>query len=829
MRKLLTSLLLALAAIWGQVPSTIETTLFQAPVAVPVPAGRTVAHLVAGDFNRDKIDDVAVAWTTGGFSVFLSSATGEMKLERTFDTAPFNVTGMLVADFNGDTRFDIVISREDPNARPRNAEICFYANSATGFTANAPRCQTSPYVVMEADQLNGDGLPDLLGHNPENGTLGVFLGSGFGNFRLIQEFQRESPGPGLLRQALVDLTGDGRAELIYLDDRTIRIMLNDVSLELLVPGWTYEVPGRDGVLYVGDFNRDGRPDVLARSTNGALMQEQYFVGVSRSAPFFQLGRSAERDPAQFPISVLPFDFDQDGAIDLTGAASDGFFVLRNLGSLNFRRVAQVGLRAGAQRPAGHLLAVGDFNGDSRVDYVSVNPSTNRLEVLLGRPVIRATAVVSLRRSELVFGERIVATARAVTSTFPPFGIPRSGKVEFRNGTSLLARVDLRPGFEPAGPPPAGSVLELGSAETEVTLPAGAVEVTAALDAGTLWEGGVSEPVRASVQPAPVTLSLVGLPGRLNRGQVLRFDVEARAVPVTVVGGRITASFSGTGATAELRNGRASISIPTDEAEEGAQEVRVRFEGVNYLPASAEAFVTVQPGVITGPGAISAASLQGRVAPDSLAILRISQLLTTAASVTAPPWPTELNNTTVRLTDEAGVSVRAPLSFVGPGQINLLVPGELTAGKVAVVARTSAQLFEFSIDLAAVAPALFSANNNGRGVPAATAVRVNADGQETPVEVVRCAFACVATPINLGEETDSVILTLNATGIRRAGELKIQAGEEKLDVLGVDPHPVTPGRDLVRVKLPRTWIGRGAVDLLLTADGVPSNAVSILIE
>lgn len=829
MPKLLTILLLAAMTMRAQIPSTINATLFQNPRPLPAPAGRTATHLVAAEFTGDRIDDVAAVWSTGGFSIFSGAASGEIKLERTFDTAPFNVTGLVAADFNGDSRIDIVISREDPNVRPRNAEICYYQNSATGFLATPNRCQSSPYRVVEADNLNGDRLPDLAGHNPENGTLGVFFGSGFGNFRLIQEFPRVNPGGPLMRQAMVDLNADGRAELIYLDDRTIRILLNDPALELLVPGWTYEVPGRDGALFVADFNRDGRPDLLARSTNGTQMQEQFFLGVARVAPFFQLGRSGERDPAQFPVGVFLFDFDQDGLPDITAAASDGFFVQRNLGSLNFRRVAQANVSAGVLTANGFLLAPGDFNGDGRLDYVTLNPARAALEVLLGRPVTRASAVVSVPRPELVYGERIVVSARAVTPVFPPFGIPRNGRVEFRSGATVLARVNLRPGFEPAGPPPEGSTLELGVADAEVTLPAGPLEVTAVLDAGPLWEGGVSEPARANVQPAPVTLNLIGLPGRLNRGQALRFDVEARAIPATVVAGRLTAAFSGTGVTAELRNGRASLTIPTDEAEEGAQTVSVRFEGANYQNAVREAFVTVQPNVVTGPGIVSSASLQNRVAPDSLAILRIAQLFTTAATATTPPWPTELNNTSVRLTDESGNTAVAPLSFVGPGQINLLVPAEVVPGKVRVSARTSAQLFEFDIEVAPVAPALFTANNNGRGVPAATAVRVNADGQETPVEVVRCAFACVPAPINLGVETDSLILTLNATGIRRASELKIVSGEETLDVLGVEPHPVTPGRDLVRVRLPRAWIGRGNVDLLLTADGAPSNTVSILIE
>lgn len=829
LRNLLTALLIAAVSASAQIPSTLNITLFEAPITIPNQrTGVAVTHLFAADFNQDKMDDVAVAWSSGGFSVYLGTADGQMKLDKHFDSGSFNVTGLVVADYSGDKLFDIVISKEEPNARPRNGQICYYANSAAGFVAQ-PRCQDSPYRAIEADELNADGFADLLGHNPENGTLGVFIGSGFGNFRLLQEFARVSPGGPYHRQAMVDLNFDRRAELIFLDDRTIRIYHNDASLGLLVPGWTFSVPGRDGALYIADFNRDGRRDLLARSTNGNEMQEAFFLGTSNNAPYFSYARGADRDPAIFPVGLVPIDFDQDGLPDLTGPAADGFFVLRNLGGLNFRRVAQDKLVTGASNANGSLLVGGDFNGDARADFVTVNRTTGALEHYRGRPVAKAGVTASVRRTELVYGEKVIISARATGEAFPPFGVPRAGKVEFRNGTTVLARVDLKPAFEPSGPPAEGTVLDLGSAETEVSLPAGALEITASLEPGLLWEGKVSEPVKALVQPAPVTLTLISVPGRLNRGQALRFDVEARAVPATVVAGKITAGFAGAGVTVDLRNGRAAISIPTDEAEEGAHPVIVQFEGVNYTPASREAFVTVQPSVVTGPGAVSSASLQSRVAPDSLAIVRINQLFTTAASVPNPPWPTTLNNTTVRLVDSAGVESMAPISFVGPGQVNIHIPAGVTPGKVAVSVRTSAQLFDFEIEVSNVAPALFTANNTGRGAPAGTGVRINAEGQETPIELARCTFGCTISPINLGEETDTVILTLSGTGIRRAAELKATIGEEALEVLGMEPHPTIPGRDLVRIKLPRTLVGKGAVELILSADGAPSNAVSLIIE
>ena len=56
-----------------------------------------------------------------------------------------------------------------------------------------------------------------------------------------------------------------------------------------------------------------------------------------------------------------------------------------------------------------------------------------------------------------------------------------------------------------------------------------------------------------------------------------------------------------------------------------------------------------------------------------------------------------------------------------------------------------------IHLAKVAPGLFPANGDGRGVAAASAARVARNGTETSLEVIRYDFArrqYVATPLDL---------------------------------------------------------------------------------
>ena len=53
-------------------------------------------------------------------------------------------------------------------------------------------------------------------------------------------------------------------------------------------------------------------------------------------------------------------------------------------------------------------------------------------------------------------------------------------------------------------------------------------------------------------------------------------------------------------------------------------------------------------------------------------------------------------------------------------------------------------------VAPVAPSIFAANSDGKGAPAAVAVRVAADGRQTQVSVFSCGAAagsCVPVPLD----------------------------------------------------------------------------------
>jgi uncharacterized protein (TIGR03437 family) len=137
-----------------------------------------------------------------------------------------------------------------------------------------------------------------------------------------------------------------------------------------------------------------------------------------------------------------------------------------------------------------------------------------------------------------------------------------------------------------------------------------------------------------------------------------------------------------------------------------------------------------------------------------------------------------------------------------------------------------------VNIQTVSPALFTANADGKGVPAAVALRVAATGAQTALEVFHAAQGgFVATPLDLGAATDQVILELFGTGIRgRTALAAVTAtiGGQDAEVLYAGAQGGYAGLDQVNIRVPRSLIGRGDVDVVLRVDNKMANAVVVRI-
>ena len=218
-------------------------------------------------------------------------------------------------------------------------------------------------------------------------------------------------------------------------------------------------------------------------------------------------------------------------------------------------------------------------------------------------------------------------------------------------------------------------------------------------------------------------------------------------------------------------------------------------------------------------ALSAASASvARAAAGSLVTIYGAGFTEQTAQATATPWPVALADITAQVTDSSGATAAAGLLYVSPGQINLQMPALAATGRATItVLRGSSPVASGTIQLAATAPAIFTANGAGYGTAAAQVIRLRADGS--------VVYESAAAPIDFGPDSDRLFLALYGTGVRSTAVSLSLAGQD-VPVQSAGPQGQFPGLDQINVGLPRSLAGQGETGIGLSCDGVRANGVTV---
>lgn len=167
-------------------------------------------------------------------------------------------------------------------------------------------------------------------------------------------------------------------------------------------------------------------------------------------------------------------------------------------------------------------------------------------------------------------------------------------------------------------------------------------------------------------------------------------------------------------------------------------------------------------------------------------------------------------------------------------MDVAVPAGATPGAADVTIQSRNGLSQGTAQLGVVAPGLFSANRDGKGVALATLIRVDAAGNQDTEAVFQCTDICVALPIDFGDDTDTLYLQLTATGLRNEADFsqfQVTVGGQAATVIGVGPQGISPGLDQLTIELPRPadgFVGPAVWNLQVTVDGKASNTVTITV-
>lgn len=247
---------------------------------------------------------------------------------------------------------------------------------------------------------------------------------------------------------------------------------------------------------------------------------------------------------------------------------------------------------------------------------------------------------------------------------------------------------------------------------------------------------------------------------------------------------------------------------------------------------AQAYTAIAAGGPAKVASVSSANGATTLAPEEIASAFGSNLATAPQQATTVPLPVNMGGTTVAVTDGNGVVRRAELFYVSPTQVNYQVPPGVGVGTASIsVSLNGLPVGTGTVPIAAVSPGLYTATSDGKGIGAAVVVTVHADGSTAFIISFQCttATSCTAVPIDLGSDTDQVVLELYGTGIRGRSALAAvtcKIGSTTLAPLYAGPQGTDVGLDQVNILLPKSLRGAGNVTVQLTVDGQAANPVSL---
>ncbi len=322
---------------------------------------------------------------------------------------------ILARRFNSDGQpmgQQFTVNRLTDNSQIASTITVSGVNAFFGWNDAAPRPEDPDPIGVRGQVMtlttppdfNDNGISDIFWRNTSGALFSWDMDkSGVINSGLNVTFNgvQIKPDASFSIAAISDFNADGRADILWRNTSgftalwTMNGSVIQSSSFLTFNGVAVNPDPSFSVAGVGDFDFDGKSDILWRSTSGALIMWTMDGPVIASSSFVTFGGTPVNPDASFSVAGIG-DFNGDGKSDILWRSTSGEVALWQMNGSVISGSADTTFNGAAVRPDASfsIAAIGDFNADGDADILWRNTSGLLIEWLMNGATIVSSGVVS---------------------------------------------------------------------------------------------------------------------------------------------------------------------------------------------------------------------------------------------------------------------------------------------------------------------------------------------------------------------------------------------------------------------------------------------------